>query len=85
MFEELLKAEEGVEDTNHDLIYKAICRKDLSNEELDIIIAHLFNEISKGKPESIRYLLKQLVPTYTYKSKEIPEKTSGKEQQEIAK
>ena len=86
MFEELLKAEEGVEETDHELIFKAICRKDLSNEELDIIIAHLFNEISKGKPESIRYLLKQLVPTYIYKKpKESTEKASGKEQQEIAK
>lgn len=68
MYEELLKAEEGVEDTDHELIYKAICRKDLSNKELNIIISHLFNEIEKGKPDSIRYLLKQLVPTYTFKS-----------------
>lgn len=70
MFEELLKAEEGVEMTNHELIHKAICRKDLSNDELEIIIGHLFNEIRKGgDPGKIRYLLKQMVPTYTFNGK----------------
>lgn len=68
MFEELLKAEEGVEKTDHELIHKAICRRDVNNKELEIITSRLLDNIHKGELESIRRLIKQLVPTYTYKS-----------------
>lgn len=69
MFEELLNAEEGVENTSHELIYKAICSKGLDNEELNTIVTHMFHEIRLGNQDSIRYLLKQLVPTFTYSEK----------------
>lgn len=70
MFEELLKAEEGIEKTDHELIHKAICRKDVDNEELEIITARLLDNVKKGEFKSIRRLIKQLVPTYTYDSEE---------------
>lgn len=67
MFEELLKAEEGVEKTDHELIHKAICRKDVDNEELEMITNQLLDNVRKGDVVSIRRLIKKLVPTYTYK------------------
>lgn len=70
MFEELLKAEEGVEQTDHELIHKAICRKDVDNEKLEIITGRLLDYVKKGEVKPIRRLIKQLVPTYTYNSPE---------------
>lgn len=70
MFEELLKAEEGVEKTDHELIHKAICRKDVDNEELEIITGRLLDYAKKGDVKPIRRLIKQLVPTYTYNNSE---------------
>ena len=66
MYEELLNAEEGVQNTSHDRINMAICSQQLSNEELNTIIGHIDNEIKRGNHKAIRYLLKQMVPTYTY-------------------
>lgn len=77
MFEELLKAEEGVEQTSHELIHKAICRKDVNNEELTMVISQLLGMIEKGNIESLRHYIKKIVPTYTYNDQEkIPENGS---------
>lgn len=72
MFEELLNAEEGVEETSHERIFKAICRKELSNKELNTIISQLFARIETEDEEGIRYLLRQIVPTYNYGSQAAP-------------
>lgn len=72
MFEELLNAEEGIQKTSHDRINMAVCSQQLSNKELNTIIGHIFDEIENGNPSAIRYLLKQMVPTYSYK--EVSEK-----------
>lgn len=74
MFEELLKAEEGVEQTAHELIHKAICRKDVNNEELTMVISQLLDMIEKGDIESLRHYIKKIVPTYSYnEQKKTPE------------
>lgn len=84
MFEELLKAEEGVENTGHELIHKAICRKDVDNEKLEIITARLLDNVKKGEFESIRHLIKQLVPTYSYNSKAANPQEKKKSHREFA-
>ena len=66
MFEELLNAEEGIQSTQHNRINKAVCSQKLTNTELNTIIGHLFEEIERGNIGAIRYLLQQMVPTYTY-------------------
>lgn len=71
MYEELLNAEEGVDKTSHKRIFKAVCRKEHNNDELNTIVTHLFHEIRHGNHASIRYLLQQLVPTYTYQTDEL--------------
>lgn len=67
LFEELLNSEEGVEDTMHKEIFKAICSRKLSKMELDMRVESLFNLIHDGKPGSLRGRLKEIVPTYSYK------------------
>lgn len=84
MFEELLKAEEGVERTDHALIHKAICRKDVNNEELEMVTSRLLEMVKKGEKELIRRLIKQLVPTYTYKSGQIRSEENQKLMKELA-
>jgi FlaA1/EpsC-like NDP-sugar epimerase len=68
MFEELLKAEEGVEQTAHELIHKAICRKDVNTEELTMVISQMLDKIENGDIESLRHFIKKIVPTYSYNS-----------------
>lgn len=73
MFEELLKAEEGVEETAHQLIHKAICRKDVNTKELTMVISQLLENIEKGNTGSLRYYIKKIVPTYSFKEhKKVP-------------
>lgn len=67
MFEELLKAEEGVEDTSHELIHKAICRKDVNTDELETVISQLLENIENGDTETLRNHIKKIVPTYSFK------------------
>ncbi|MDZ7720282.1 MAG: nucleoside-diphosphate sugar epimerase/dehydratase [Balneolaceae bacterium] len=67
MFEELLKAEEGVENTSHELIHKAICRKDVNNDELTMVISQMVESIENGNMDSLRNHIKKIVPTYSYK------------------
>jgi len=64
MFEELLLAEEGIENTQHELIHKAKCRKNLDRGELQEYILSLRNEIENGDKNSVRKLLKKIVPTF---------------------
>lgn len=67
MFEELLKAEEGVEDTTHELIHKAICRKDVNTDKLEAVISQLLDNIENGDTETLRNHIKKIVPTYSFK------------------
>lgn len=66
LFEELLNAEEGVIETGHEEIRKAICSRKLSKQDLENKIYHLFELIENGNDDSIRFLLQKIVPTYTY-------------------
>lgn len=70
LFEELLNAEEGVNDTAHKEIFKAICSRKLAKHELDNKIDKMFTLINDGRIEKIRDLLVEVVPTYTYKNSE---------------
>jgi FlaA1/EpsC-like NDP-sugar epimerase len=67
LFEELLNAEEGVNETEHEEIFKAICSRKLTTEELDNKITELFEQLGSENPETVRALLKGIVPTYSYK------------------
>lgn len=69
LFEELLNAEEGILKTEHSEIFKAICSREISAEELEAKIADLFSHLNNGSTENIRGHLKSLVPTYTFKEK----------------
>ena len=78
LFEELLNAEEGVNNTDHKEIFKAICSRKLTHEELDAKISHLFDHLGNENPESVRSLLKTIVPTYNYKKRTtVPGKRKG--------
>jgi FlaA1/EpsC-like NDP-sugar epimerase len=68
LFEELLNAEEGVSDTEHAEVFKAVCSRNMTKEELNYYIAEIFNMIDAGQTEHLREGLKRIVPTYTYKS-----------------
>lgn len=68
MFEELLKAEEGVDQTSHELIHKAICRKDVNTDELVMVISQLLEKIKSGDMTSLRQIIKKIVPTYSFKN-----------------
>src|SRR6056297_688889 len=67
LFEELLNAEEGVEKTEHTEIFKAICSKKMTKDDLQRHLSGLFRCIDGGEVESVRYILKKMVPTYSYK------------------
>ncbi len=67
LFEELLNAEEGVLETEHEEIFKAVCSRKLTAEELESKIDQLFNLLTSDQSDSARELLKAIVPTYTYK------------------
>lgn len=67
LFEELLNAEEGVEKTGHSEIFKAICSNTMTKEDLQRYTSNLFRCIDGGELDSIRHILKKMVPTYTYK------------------
>jgi FlaA1/EpsC-like NDP-sugar epimerase len=68
MFEELLKAEEGVEETSHELIHKAICSKEVNTDELTMVISRMLENIEKGNMETLRHHIKKIVPTYSFKN-----------------
>ncbi|MEL7834396.1 nucleoside-diphosphate sugar epimerase/dehydratase [Fodinibius sp. Rm-B-1B1-1] len=70
LFEELLNAEEGVIETQHKEIFKAICSRKLSATMLETRIDQLFGALENQDSSSIRALLKSLVPTYSFKEKE---------------
>ena len=79
LYEELLNAEEGVLGTDHKQIFKAVCSRKLTAEELDSRITQLFNLLKNGNSDSFRYLLKSIVPTYLYdETSVVDEKFNGK-------
>lgn len=69
LFEELLNAEEGVTETEHEEIFKAVCSRKLTPEELESKMTQLFNLLRNDNVDSVRALLKTIVPTYSYKKK----------------
>lgn len=66
LFEELLNAEEGVLATDHDEIYKALCSRQMTIEELESKVAELADQLKHGSMDSFRNLLKTIVPTYSH-------------------
>jgi FlaA1/EpsC-like NDP-sugar epimerase len=84
MFEELLKAEEGVEDTTHELIHKAICRKDVDTDELKTVISQLLKNIENGDTRALRNKIKKIVPTYSFKEPQMIAKNGQKSIKEYA-
>lgn len=73
LFEELLNAEEGVIDTDHSEIFKAICSKKLTKDVLEEKIDQLTHIINSGDMTPIRESLRDIVPTYNF-SQSISEK-----------
>ncbi|WP_441000588.1 polysaccharide biosynthesis protein [Fodinibius sp. SL11] len=71
LFEELLNAEEGVIETEHEEIFKAICSRKLSSSVLEKRINQLFSLLETDNKDSIRTQLKSIVPTYSFV---VPEK-----------
>jgi FlaA1/EpsC-like NDP-sugar epimerase len=67
MFEELLKAEEGVKNTEHNLIYKAVCSKDVESDQTLADTANLLKSVRKYENHDIRSMLKQIVPSYSHR------------------
>lgn len=67
LFEELLNAEEGVTETEHKEIFKAVCSRKIAVEELEEKIAELLNGIENKNISHLRKHLKAIVPTYAYK------------------
>lgn len=70
LFEELLNAEEGVIETEHEEIFKAICSRKLSATMLEKQINQLFNLLETDNHDSVRTLLKSVVPTYAHTKSE---------------
>jgi FlaA1/EpsC-like NDP-sugar epimerase len=70
LFEELLNAEEGVIETEHEEIFKAICSRKLSPSMLEKRIDQLFSQLETDNNDSVRTLLKSIVPTYTHTDSE---------------
>lgn len=80
LFEELLNAEEGVIETEHKEIFKALGSRKLTTELLHTTIAQLFDHLRGKNDAPVRDLLKKIVPTYSYKTKqELEVKRSDKE------
>ena len=68
LFEELLNAEEGVIETEHEEIFKAVCSRNFNRQELDHKISELVALLHNNDTESVRPYLKTLVPTYNFKT-----------------
>jgi len=62
-FEEILTAEEGTETTQHKKIFIAKLSK-VDKEKLNLNLKKLEGVIEKGEKESIKNILKEIVPTY---------------------
>jgi len=77
LFEELLNAEEGVIETDHREIFKAVCSRKLTRIELEMKIRKLFELIENGSSSSLRPRLQEIVPTYKYKKDLMSHSTSG--------
>lgn len=64
LFEELLQAEEGVEATPHEKVFRARIREALSREELLRLEEELRSFLSRTDPSFWRKWLREWVPTY---------------------
>ena len=69
LFEELLDAEEGVLDTEHSEISKAVCCRKMTTDELEQKISKLFDYMEGANKENVRDHLKTIVPTYSFNGK----------------
>ena len=69
MFEELHKHEESFEPTDHKLINKVICQNELSRAEVELLVDQLLRKVQNGSSSQSRQVLKQLVPSYSFKVK----------------
>lgn len=67
--EELLNSEEGVLETEHEEILKAACSSKLTMNELENKINKMIELIESDNTESLRKILKTIVPTYSYKER----------------
>lgn len=66
LFEELLNAEEGVLETEHKEIFKAVCSRKIPADVLNKRIEDLLNLLKSGSADIIKYQLKSLVPSYKF-------------------
>lgn len=66
MYEELLNTEEGAVETKHEQIYKANCSVRFTSSEIDSYISSLIEKIADKDYETLRYYLKEAVPTYKF-------------------
>jgi len=64
LFEELLTAEEGTEASKHKKIWIARISPPENEEEFSKFLNSLFRAAKKGDGESIRHILRKLIPTY---------------------
>lgn len=69
MYEELLKSEETVQETDHKLIHMAVCKKDHSKEKIDELVDLLMYKVQNGSSNHARMILKDMVPSYEFKIK----------------
>jgi len=69
LFEELLNAEEGVLETKHTEIFKAVCSRKRTLDDLETKIDQIFNLLKSNNTESVRPFLQSIVPTYKFKSR----------------
>lgn len=84
LYEELLSAEEGVLKTAHEEIFKAICSRNLTKDELETRIIQLFKQLDNDDMESARMILKSIVPTYSYKRIKVIGRLNGKNKSMLA-
>jgi FlaA1/EpsC-like NDP-sugar epimerase len=66
MYEELLNTDEGAVETEHEQIYKANCSVRFTSTEIDRYINSLTEKISNKEYDTLRYSLKEAVPTYRF-------------------
>lgn len=77
MYEELLNHGEGAQKTGHDQIFKANCIAKFNAIEIDRYINSLTLKIRNQDYDSIRYILKDAVPTYKFNGHQIDKVGTG--------
>jgi len=84
LYEELLSAEEGVLETEHEEIFKAVCSRNLTKQELETQILQLFDQLDNDDMESARMILKSIVPTYAFNKSKVIGRLNGKNKSILA-